>query len=118
MGPNAGLGITTWSKYPKEAWEYASFLLSAHGQDVMWSVSGQLPNNRAVNAKSTDPVINQILQTLKNPYNHTAYMGFPLSVLAINEKLAPQLITDDVSVDSVLQQMERVREQLKSHYTK
>jgi ABC-type glycerol-3-phosphate transport system substrate-binding protein len=118
MGPNAGLGITTWSKHPKEAWEYVSFLLSAHGQDVMWKVGGQLPNNRAVNARSSDPVINQILQTLKNPLNHTAYMGFPLSVLAINEKLAPQLITGQVSIDSVLQQMERVRDQLKSHYTK
>jgi ABC-type glycerol-3-phosphate transport system substrate-binding protein len=118
MGPNAGLGITTWSKNPKEAWEYASFLLSAHGQDVMWTVSGQLPNNRAVKARSSDPVINQILQTLKNPLNHTTYMGFPLSVLQINEKLTPQLITGDVSIDSVLQQMERVRDQLKSHYTK
>ena len=53
--------------------------------------------------------IRSILAAIKNPLSHTVYVGFPVSVLAINERYAGEMITGHTSVDSVLQIDDRTR---------
>ena len=50
---------------------------------------------------------------MKNPLNHTVYLGFPVSVLAINERYAGEMITGTTSTTSVLQMMEQLRQELR-----
>ena len=53
-----------------------------------------------------------IFSDLKNPLNHTTYTGFPLSVLQINERYATEMMLGQVSIGTVLQDMESLRVKL------
>jgi ABC-type glycerol-3-phosphate transport system substrate-binding protein len=111
-GPGGGLAITKWSKDPKADWAYISYLENAPAQTIGWKVAGSIPNNSQVATTSSDPGISTMLKWLKNPVDHTIYTGFPLSVLAINERYASEMIQGEISTTQVLQMMEQLRERL------
>ena len=72
-----------------------------------------IPNNAQVATPSNNAAVRSILTAIKNPLNRTVYVGFPVSVLAINERYAGEMITGKASTDSVLKMMEQLRVTLK-----
>ena len=57
-----------------------------------------------------------ILKEMKNPLDHTINVGFPVSVLAINERYAGEMLTGHASISSVLHQMEQLRLELRPKF--
>jgi multiple sugar transport system substrate-binding protein len=116
-GPEGGWGITKWTTDRTGAWAYINWMESKQAQDLMWSESHLIPNNAQTTTPTSNAAIATVLNDLKNPENHTIYLGFPVSVLAINERYASEMITGQTSTSSVLQQMEQLRQQLKPKIT-
>lgn len=112
VGPNNGWAITKWTKDKTAAWDYISFMESAQTQDLLWKSGGEIPNNSESVTPTTNPLLQVIFSDLKNPLNHTTYTGFPLSVLQINERYATEMMLGQVSITTVLQDMESLREKL------
>ena len=112
-GPNSGWGITKWTKDTAGAWAYIKWMESKEAQSLGWSMGRLIPNNAQVATPSNNAAVRTILAAIKNPLNHTIYVGFPVSVLAINERYAGEMITGKASIDSVLKQMEQLRVTLK-----
>ena len=107
-GPSDGLAITKWTKDKKAAWTYVSYLESPAAQEIGWKVAEGIPNNAQVKVTTSDPNIRTVLTDLQNPLDHTVYTGFPLSVLAINERYASEEIQGQISTTNVLQMMEQL----------
>jgi multiple sugar transport system substrate-binding protein len=112
-GAYSGWGITKWSD-PASAWNYVSWMESKQVQEQLFSQGGTLPNNTQAATPTNNPAIRKILADLRNPENHSVYLGFPISVLAINERYAGEMFRGQVSISSVLQQMEQLRQQLRA----
>jgi ABC-type glycerol-3-phosphate transport system substrate-binding protein len=112
-GPNSGWGITKWTKDTAGAWAYIKWMESREAQTLAWNMGHLIPNNAQVSTPSANPAFGTILNGIKNPLSHTVYVGFPVSVLAINERYAGEMITGKASTDSVLGQMEQLRQTLK-----
>ena len=112
-GPNSGWSITKWTKDTAGAWAYIKWMESKEAQTLAWNMGHLIPNNAQVATPSTNPAFRTILTAIKNPLSHTIYVGFPVSVLAINERYAGEMITGKASTDSVLKQMEQLRQTLK-----
>jgi len=111
-GPNSGWGITKWTTDTTGAWDYINWMEGAQAQNLMWSLGHIIPNNVNSATPTNNPAIQSILSAMKNPLNHTVYVGFPVSVLAINERYAGEMITGHTSTTSVLQMMEQLRLEL------
>jgi multiple sugar transport system substrate-binding protein len=116
-GPNSGWGITKWTSDKTGAWDYINWMESATAQNIGWHMGRLIPNNAQAKTPTTNPAIRSILAAIKNPLSHTVYVGFPVSVLAINERYAGEMITGHTSVNSVLQMMEQLRVTLKPKIT-
>jgi ABC-type glycerol-3-phosphate transport system substrate-binding protein len=114
-GPEGGWGITKWSSPAQkaDAWQYITWMESKKAAQQMWSESHLIPNNAHASTPTANAAIRTVLTDLANPRNHTIYLGFPVSVLAINERYASDMITGHTSISSVLQMMEQLRLQLK-----
>jgi ABC-type glycerol-3-phosphate transport system substrate-binding protein len=112
-GPNSGWGITKWTTDTTGAWDYIKWMEGAQAQDLMWSLGHIIPNNVQSATPTSDPAIQTILNAVKNPLDHTTYVGFPVSVLAINERYASEMITGRTTTASVLQMMEQLRLELR-----
>jgi len=111
-GPDNGWAITKWTSDKTAAWDYISFMESAQTGDLMWKMGGAIPNNLDSVTPTSNPILKVIFQDLKNPLNHTTYTGFPLSVLQINERYATEMMLGQVSIATVLQDMEALRVKL------
>jgi ABC-type glycerol-3-phosphate transport system substrate-binding protein len=111
-GPSNGLAITKWTKDKKAAWAYISYLESPAAQELGWKVAEEIPNNAQAKVTTSDPDIRTILTDLQNPLDHTVYTGFPLSVLAINEHYASEMVQGQDSTTNVLQMMEQLLKSL------
>jgi hypothetical protein len=90
---------------------------SAPAQNLMWSMGHIIPNNVHAVTSTKDAAIHSILRAMTNPLNHTIYVGFPVSVLAINERYAGEMLTGQASTTSVLQMMEALRQELRLKIT-
>jgi len=112
-GPNSGWGITKWTADKTGAWDYIKWMEGPQAQNLMWSVGHIIPNNVESATPTNNTAIQSILTAIKNPLNHTIYVGFPVSVLAINERYAGEMITGRTSTASVLKMMEQLRLQLR-----
>ena len=112
-GPNSGWSITKWTKDTAGAWAYIKWMESKEAQSLAWSMAHLIPNNAQVATPTSNAAFKTILTAIKNPLSHTIYVGFPVSVLAINERYAGEMITGKASIDSVLKQMEQLRTTLK-----
>jgi ABC-type glycerol-3-phosphate transport system substrate-binding protein len=116
-GPNTGWGITKWAPDKTAAWDYIQWMEGKQAQELAWSVGQTIPNNAQAVTSSTDPAVALILKDLKNPLNRSVYTGFPVSVLAINERYAGEMISGQMTTSSVLNQMEQLRQELRPKVT-
>ena len=116
-GPNSGWGITKWTSDKTGAWNYIKWMESKQAQELAWSMGRLIPNNAQAATPTNNAAIRSILTAIKNPLSHTIYVGFPVSVLAINERYAGEMITGKASTDSVLKMMEQLRVTLKPKIT-
>jgi ABC-type glycerol-3-phosphate transport system substrate-binding protein len=116
-GPSTGFGITKWAPDKTAAWDYIQWMESKQAQDLAWKVAQYIPNNAQAVTPSTNAAEATILKDLKNPLNRTVYLGFPVSVLAINERYAGEMITGQTSISSVLNQMEQLMQELRPKVT-
>lgn len=116
-GPGTGFGITKWATDKTAAWDYIQWMEGKQAQDLAWKVAQYIPNNAQAVTPSTNPAAATILQDMKNPLNRTVYLGFPVSVLAINERYAGEMITGQTSISSVLSQMEQLMQELRPKVT-
>jgi len=117
-GPNNGLAITNWSKQQDAAWRYLAFRQTRAAQAAQWKLSQALPNNATVSLTSTSPITKQMLGFLRIKDNYTIYTGFPASIVSILDQQAPRVVSGELSVKALLDQMEaamaRLRPKLKS----
>ena len=116
-GPNSGWGITKWTSDTAGAWDYIKWMESTPAQNLMWKLGHLIPNNSDAVTPTANPAIESVLAAIKNPIDHTVYVGFPVSVLAINERYAGEMITGQESTGAVLQMMEQLRQELKPKVT-
>jgi ABC-type glycerol-3-phosphate transport system substrate-binding protein len=114
QGPNVAWAVTKWSKNKQADWDYISYLESPKEGDLLWTLGNSIPNNTLSKTPTTDPVMLQMLKSMKNPLNHTDTYDWLGAVMAINEKYASEMITGETSTSSVLSMMEQLREELKS----
>ena len=94
-----------------------NWMESKQAQELAWSMGRLIPNNAQAATPTNNAAIRSILTAIKNPLSHTIYVGFPVSVLAINERYAGEMITGKASTDSVLKMMEQLRVTLRSKIT-
>lgn len=112
QGPNVAWAVTKWSKDKTADWDYISYLESPKAGDLLWSLGNSIPNNTLSVTPTKDPVMIQMLNSMKNPLNHTDTYDWPGAVMAINEKYASEMISGQVSTGSVLSMMEQLRVEL------
>lgn len=112
VGPEGGWSITKWTPNKTAAWAYITWMESKEAGDQMWD-AGLIPNNAQSAKPTNNAAIKTILTELDNPLNHSVYLGFPISVLAINEKYAGEMISGQTSTTNVLHMMEQLREELR-----
>lgn len=117
VGPNNGWAMTKWTTDKAAAWDYISFMESAKTENLMWKYGSFIPNNTQSSVTTSNPVLKYIFKVMKNPLDHTIYTAFPLSVLAINERYATEMMLGQVSIGTVLKDMETLRESLAPEIT-
>ena len=93
--PSASWGITKWSKHPKEAYEFISYLADAKNQDSSFKLTGAVPEQQASRSRRPlDKVGQQILGWTKQ---YPPVVGqvdlIRSSVDAVYEPLVPQILT-------------------------
>lgn len=117
VGPEGGWSITKWATDKTGAWDYINWLESKQAQEQMWSEASLIPNNAQAATPTSNAAIATILKDLANPLNHSIYLGIPVSVLAINERYAGEMLTGQTSISSVLDMMEQLRQELRPKVT-
>jgi raffinose/stachyose/melibiose transport system substrate-binding protein len=108
-GPNGGWSIGKWTEHPEEAWAYISFLVSAEAEQIMLDVSGENPNNRAVETVSDYPPRQKFLNWLKNPKNATSYMGYTEEQESLGGRFSTEVLAGRMTVAEYWERLEKVR---------
>jgi ABC-type glycerol-3-phosphate transport system substrate-binding protein len=112
-GAGLAWGITKWAANKTAAWDYIQWMESKPAQETMWSLGSFIPNNTQVPTPAANPAEASLLENMKNPVNHSIFEAIPISVLAIEEKYASEMAAGQVSLSSVLQQMEQLEQELR-----
>ncbi len=97
--PNASWVITKWTKHPKEAYDFISYMASAKSQESLFRLTGAIPNNKLSKPQTPDKVGQEILGWVKR---YPTYVGqvdlIHSSVETVLDQVVPQMITGQVSV--------------------
>jgi raffinose/stachyose/melibiose transport system substrate-binding protein len=106
-----GMTLMKTSKNKDLAWQYMSLWASPQGQQLAWEKIGQIPNSKTAKATGSDPVNEQLLSWAKesNPQFHVGAWPISNQESDTYTQIAPSVITGRVSVDSFLNQMQKVR---------
>lgn len=112
VAPSYAWSITKWSKYPKQAYEWISFVVNAHSQAVGFGLDGLVSNNSASSLHSNIPVASQVLQWMLNSQLH--FMG-PDDTMqpgpeSTFDQLVPQAVSGQTTFKSLLQQVQQTQD--------
>lgn len=101
-GPEAGWGVTRWTKSPEAAVAFVEFLASEEAQMVLWEQTRVVPNVEGFAEPAGTPAQQQFVDLIQMPENHTGFAAFPVPVLASLERNAVPLMAGDLSTEELL----------------
>jgi len=97
--PSASWAITKWTKHPKEAYDFISYMANAKSQETLFTLTGAIPNNRLSKPKTPDKVGRQIVAW---PKHYQTYVGqvdlIRSSVETVIDQVVPQIVAGQISV--------------------
>lgn len=105
-GPTNGIAITKWSENADAAWEYVRYRLSAEAQLVIWELAAEYPSNNTVEITADYPPYQNYLDILALEDNHTLFLGLPVAVTQVLYQQSQPLISGDLPVPDLLEQLE------------
>jgi ABC-type glycerol-3-phosphate transport system substrate-binding protein len=103
-----------WSKNKKAAAQFLEFMSSAPAQALAFKLAGSLPNNVNVTPSSSNSSARQILGWIHG--GAPQYMGpdsccIRANVEPVLDKMAPEVVSGQISVQAALQQVQQAQEQ-------
>ena len=112
-GYDANWSMSKYTKHCRAAWNYISFFVSPKAQAILYKISGFLPVNNQVTVKASTPLDAQILKMAANKYGHHG-IGATMSgqEATLQQQIAPELISGQLSPDSFISQMQTLRSTL------
>lgn len=114
LGPQHALSIAKWSKHPKEAYDYISFLTNAANQAKATREIGFLPNNNKIVLKPVGYApADKILGWVKRSPKFTG-PDFTIrpSVEAVMDKVVPSIVVGQQSIADALKQVQQAQDKL------
>jgi hypothetical protein len=104
-------GITRWTHYCRESFEYLKFLLSPTVQRFVfvqnYNPEGQnFPNIRLSNVRYPNPYVLQAFKASQSQYAHQGVAPPDGATAPLLDKLWPGWITGSTSTDSLLSQLQ------------
>jgi ABC-type glycerol-3-phosphate transport system substrate-binding protein len=109
--PSASWAITKWTKHPKEAYDFISYLANAKSQETLFRLAGSIPNNKLSKPTTPDKVGQQILGWSKKYPTYTGQVDLiRSSVETVMDRVVPQVITGQISVADGMKTVQEAQE--------
>jgi ABC-type glycerol-3-phosphate transport system substrate-binding protein len=108
-GPNQGWSVTTWTEHKEIALKLIEHIVSPESQQLLWDNTMLPPNSKSLKVASDDDLVNDYLEILSHPANHTTFMAFTDPALAIFQREASNLITGRTTVDQILEKADEAQ---------
>jgi multiple sugar transport system substrate-binding protein len=111
--PSYAWSITKWSKHPKQAYAWISFVTNAKSQADGFALDGLISNNSASSVHAKVPVASRILVWAKD--KSLQFLG-PDDTMqpgpeATFDQLVPQVVSGHATVKSLLQKVQQAQSQ-------
>ena len=105
--------ITKWSKDPKAAYQFLSFLAQASSQNTAFKLSAFVPNNVNATTSTNSQAGQQIIQwvTHQPKFEGVVDIGFLANVEPAYDKVIPEIISGSLSTTAAMQQVEQAQQQ-------
>src|SRR5579884_3076275 len=103
--------ITKWSKYPKQAYQFISFLATAQSQNKAFQLSAFVPNNLLAKPVTNSAAGKNILSwvTHSKTYPGIVDIAFLANVEPAYDKVIPEIINGKLSPASAMQQVQQAQ---------
>jgi multiple sugar transport system substrate-binding protein len=105
--------ITKWSKDPKAAYQFLSFLAQASSQNTAFKLSAFVPNNVNATTSTNSQAGQQIIQwvTHQPKFEGVVDIGFLANVEPAYDKVIPEIISGSLTTAAAMQQVEQAQQQ-------
>lgn len=113
-GGDDGIGITTASKHPREAWELLKFLCSEEAGRVLWDIQGKFPaNQRALSTPQyqADPLVQMwsgILPYTRAPVLHPRYPEIQAVLGTMSQEVLLQVKSVEAAVANAHKRIQEI----------
>jgi ABC-type glycerol-3-phosphate transport system substrate-binding protein len=111
VGNYEGMGITVWGKHKDAAWKLIKFHASPTGQREYWRFTKIFPSTRSLKLKVSNPVTKRLLAWASDKNAHSGVYGSAQEE-AVLWKRFPQLITGDITVDRLVNELQEQRKKV------